>query len=60
MHIARRDCRKNHAVSKGLTSQPSWYRLRSKEWEFFVSNEVEAFAVLARHDIEDIELMRGG
>ncbi|MDP3895729.1 MAG: hypothetical protein Q8Q62_03545 [Mesorhizobium sp.] len=45
------------SAAKRFVSEPVWYRLRTKEWEFFVSNEIEAFSVLSRHDVDDVTLM---
>lgn len=33
----------------------TWFRLRTREWDFFVCSEVEAFAVISRHDVLDVE-----
>lgn len=45
-----------HAAKR---SGPVWYRLRTREWDFFVSNEAEAFAVLSRHDVDEVDVMTG-
>ena len=46
--------RRNRCAARQLAAEPVWYRLRTKDWEFFVSSEVEAFSVLARHDVDDV------
>lgn len=56
MHAARRTTHyKGYAATKHFSEEPVWFRLRTREWDFFVANEVEAFAVLARHDIETVD-----
>jgi hypothetical protein len=58
MHAARRAISyKDYAAAKHFSEEPVWYRLRTREWDFFVANEVEAFAVLARHDVEAVDKM---
>ena len=58
MHIARRYLRRAYrAAARSASAEPSFIRMSSRDWDFFVANEVEAFAVLARHDIDDIEFL---
>ena len=60
MHIAKRSCVHRASAPAQRHSGPALYRLRTREWDFFVTSEVEAFAVLSRHDVEDVELLGGG
>ncbi|MCO5163270.1 MAG: hypothetical protein M9939_19225 [Mesorhizobium sp.] len=58
MHIARRQPpHRTHVRARHVSQEPVWLRLRTREWDFFVANEVEAFAVIARHDVIDVETM---
>lgn len=59
MHISRRHGPRRSAAPVRRQSDPVWYRLRTRDWEFFVNSDVEAFAVLSRHDVEEIELLDG-
>ncbi|SMH46745.1 hypothetical protein [Mesorhizobium australicum] len=58
MHIARRNPHVSRACSRHFSQETVWLRLRTKDWDFFVADEVEAFAVIARHDVLDVEAMR--
>ena len=53
--LTTQSCRKGRRTSRRDTSEPVWYRLRTRDWEFFVSSELEAFSILARHDVEQID-----
>ena len=56
MHVARRDLTFGDcAAARRQSREPVWFRLRTREWDFYVTDEVEAFAVLARHDVETVE-----
>jgi hypothetical protein len=59
MQVQRKPIPYSHyaAARLGAENETAWFRLRAGEREFFVSNEVEAFAVIARHDVDDIEAM---
>ena len=57
MHIAKRNGSGRQAGPMRRHADNAWYRLRTRDWDFFVNSDVEAFAVLARHDVEDIELL---
>jgi hypothetical protein len=58
MHIVRRQAsQRAHVRAKHFSQESVWLRLRTRDWDFFVANEVEAFAVIARHDVLDVEAM---
>lgn len=58
MHIARRHIPySDYACARHFSDEQVWLRLRTKDWDFFVADEVEAFAVIARHDVLDVEAM---
>lgn len=54
MHIRRRLSYRDETQAH-FSSEPASFWLRSKRWDFWVANELEAFAVIARHDIEHVE-----
>jgi hypothetical protein len=45
------------AAARRASQEPAWLRLRTRDWDFFVADEIEAFAVIARHDVLDVEAM---
>lgn len=55
MHMFNR--RGRPSAARKPSAEPARFRMRSRNWEFFVADEVEAFAVLARHDIDHIEVI---
>lgn len=58
MHIARRHGRRiDRAAARRVSQEHVWLRLSTPDWDFFVADEVEAFAVIARHDVIDVEAM---
>ena len=54
MHIRRRISYRDETPAH-FSSEPVSFWLRSRRWDFWVANELEAFAVIARHDIEYVE-----
>lgn len=40
-------------------TEPVLIRIRAKGREFFVRNEIDAFAVIARHDVDDVDFIGG-
>jgi len=57
MHIRRRISYREYESAKHFSSEPVWFRLRTQKWDFWVANEIEAFAVIARQDVEEVEAM---
>ena len=58
MHIARRrNPHRSQVRVKHFSQEPVWLRLRTRDWDFFVADEVEAFAVIARHDVLDVQAL---
>ncbi len=58
MHISRRRMSVHGpAAARRASQEPAWLRLRTRDWDFFVADEIEAFAVIARHDVLDVEAM---
>ena len=59
MHAARR-----YAASRGQaprrrpSQENAWFRIITRDWDFYVANEVEAFAVITRHDVIDIQRIK--
>lgn len=54
MHLRRRISYRDETLDH-FSTEPASFWLRSRRWDFWVANELEAFAVIARHDIEHIE-----
>lgn len=54
MHLRRRISYRDESLDH-FSTEPASFWLRSRRWDFWVANELEAFAVIARHDIEHIE-----
>jgi len=55
MHAARRTFSPRCGATRRPSQEKTWFRLSTKDWDFFVADEVEAFAVIARHDVIDVE-----
>ncbi len=61
MHASRRQALPRHrAPARRGATEGTWFRLRTREWDFFVCSDVEAFAVIARHDVIDVEQIGPG
>jgi hypothetical protein len=48
----------SYIAAKIACDRSAKYRLKGADTEFLASNDIEAFAIIARHDVEDVEDIR--